>query len=75
MTENLETKTKNYDAWNLLNQEVQSKCCEGKTAKTVMYDHVGAILAKCAGCGITYWHDYGAGIANITYGTAPAFID
>jgi len=56
MAENLEKKT---DNWNLLGKEYKSKCCEGKIAKTIMYDHTGAVMIECE-CGKKYWHDEGA---------------
>lgn len=47
------------DPWELLGKELQSKHCNGKKAKIVVYDHTGAIKAKCE-CGIIYWYDHGA---------------
>jgi hypothetical protein len=43
---------------NLLGKKFDSKCCNGKEATVVLYDHTGAILTECE-CGKKYWHDLG----------------
>lgn len=47
------------DPWGFLGKEFPSKCCPGKKATAVMYDHTGAIVVKCA-CGAEYAHNEGA---------------
>jgi hypothetical protein len=59
MTKTLETKTKAYDLWGLLGKKYDSKCCSGKKAEVIMYDHTGAVSVKCE-CGKKYWDDKGA---------------
>ncbi|MBW3015785.1 hypothetical protein KY330_05150 [Candidatus Woesearchaeota archaeon] len=50
---------KKNDPWGLLGLEVSSKCCKGKKAKIIGYEHTGELFAECE-CGETYWHDKGA---------------
>jgi len=57
MAENLETQT--YDPWNLLGKKYNSKCCKGKMAEIIIYDHTGATMVECE-CGKQYWHNEGA---------------
>ena len=48
-----------WDPWGLINKQLISRHCPKKRALVTMYDHTGAMMAKCE-CGETYWHDHGA---------------
>jgi len=59
MKESLKNPNDRHDPWGLFGKEFPSRHCQGKKATVIMYDHTGAVLARCE-CGVEYWHDQGA---------------